>query len=84
MIDRGEAIEEIFKSMEKTIDEFGEGLEKSGIQWKSPSAYDAVQFMYGHCNEAVIELREQTAQLKQLLINPNQVDLLGDPVDSKN
>ncbi len=53
-----EKLTQAVAKMRTAIDEFGEGLEASGIQWKSYKMDDKVRAVYDLCHATVLDLED--------------------------
>ncbi|MCK5614595.1 hypothetical protein KAR91_72695, partial [Candidatus Pacearchaeota archaeon] len=53
-----ETLTQAVAKMRTAIDEFGEGLEESGIQWKSVDWDVKVRYVYDLCHKTVFELEK--------------------------
>lgn len=60
-----ELLTQAVAKMRTAIDEFGEGLEESGIQWKSYEMDDRVRSVYALCHTTVNELEMQLMKYRR-------------------
>lgn len=60
-----ETLTQAVAKMRTAIDAFGEGLEESGIQWKSVDWDVKVRYVYELCHETVYELELAVEQLPE-------------------
>ena len=58
-----ELLTQAVAKMRTVIDEFGEGLEESGIQWKSHEMDDKVRSVYDLCHATICDLEDALANL---------------------